>query len=233
MIMRAPLLVLMLALATFAHADVVAADKDVDVALVLAVDVSGSVQPDEFDLERNGIATAFSSPEIIEAIEHGALGRIAVSVVFFASPEETGAVVPWIVVSDAQSAEHFAWAVAAAQRSGNGNTSISSGMTLAAKMIANSPYRATRRIIDVSGDGANNADLLDSDHGNVDMMSAHALCTSLHITVNGLAIVNEEPNIADYYRQYVTTGKGAFLIVASGVLDFARAIRKKLVQEIA
>jgi hypothetical protein len=67
----------MLTLATFAHADAVSADKDVDVALVLVVDVSGSVQRDEFDLERNGIATAFSTPEIIEAIEHGALDGLS------------------------------------------------------------------------------------------------------------------------------------------------------------
>jgi len=232
MCMRVLLLLLMLALASFAHADAGTRDKDVDVALVLVVDVSGSVQSDEFDLERNGIATAFSSPEIIAAVEGGALGRIAVSVVFFASPEETGTVVPWTVISDEASAEHFAWAMSAAQRSGNGSTSISSGMTLAAKMIANSPYRATRRVIDVSGDGANNLDLGGTDNGSIDMTSAHALCASQHITVNGLAIVNQEPDIADYYRHNVISGTGAFLIVAKGVADFARAIRRKLVQEI-
>ena len=99
-------------------------------------------------------------------------------------------------------------------------------------MIATAPTERHAASSMSQATAPSNADLIGSDRGNVDMMSAHALCASLHITVNGLAIVHDEPNIADYYRQYVITGKGAFVIVANGVVDFARAIRKKLVQEI-
>lgn len=219
-----------LLLSPLAHADT-SNENDVDVALVLAVDVSQSIQPEEYSLEKNGIASAFANDEIVQAIQNGSLGRIAVAVVHFASPNETEVVVPFRVLKDKESAFAFAQEILTVKRSGDGNTSISAGITLAAETIVYSPYRATRRVIDVSGDGANNEDQITYD-GGTNMKTAQELCARSHIIVNGLPIMGEEANIVDYYQDFVIMGKGSFVVEAKDTRDFARAIRHKLVLEI-
>ncbi len=156
---------------------------DVDVALVLVMDISDSVDGDEFALQRVGTAGAFVDPEIVNAISSGALGRIAVSVVEFAN--EAVIVVPWTVISDAKSARAFAATVTGAPRSndvGTG-TSISAGISLANKVILTMPYRATRKVMDVSGDGTNNTD---AEGITVEVVTK--IAKAQHITINGLTL---------------------------------------------
>lgn len=204
---------------------------DVDLELVLAVDVSDSIDQEEFAFQRGAIAAAFKEPEIIRAMSNGALGRVAVAMVDFSSHHQTRVSVPWHVIRNEESAEGFAAAVLGAERGPSGNTSISSGITMAARLIAASPYHTTRRVIDVSGDGSNNEDDFATEEN---MSTARDLARSLKIVVNGLPIVSKfEPDLERHYRCNVLTGRGAFLVVAEGVADFARAIRRKLVREIA
>lgn len=203
---------------------------DVDVALVLVVDVSDSVQPSEFELQRLGIAAAFRTPELIAAIEAGALGRIAVTMVEFS--DQAVQVGAWQTIEGAESGVAFAAFVIAASRSVVGqNTSISAGLTKATQVLSQSPYRATRLVIDISGDGANNADDFSSD---ISMGSAQAAAKKIGATVNGLPITaGGDLETLEFYQQWVVAGPSGFLIEAAGFEDFARAIRRKLILEIS
>jgi len=201
---------------------------DVDVELVLCVDSSESIDSDEFALQRQGIAFAFQSEEIVNAIQRGALGRIAVSLVDFA--DDASVRVPFVVISDAKSADRFAAMVLASERKKNGNTSISAGIWTSVMDLNAAPYRATRRVIDVSGDGANNRDNPELD---INMTTAGELARTNHVVVNGLPIESDELGVAQFYQESVLTGHGAFMVVANGVADFGRAIRRKLILEVS
>jgi hypothetical protein len=201
---------------------------DVDVELVLCVDSSESIDSDEFTLQRQGIALAFQSEEIVNAIQRGALGRIAVSLVDFA--DDASVRVSFVVISDTKSAERFAAMVLASEREKNGNTSISAGIWASVMDVNAAPYRATRRVIDVSGDGANNRD---NPELGINMTTAGALARKNHVVVNGLPIESDEPGVVQFYQESVLTGRGAFMVVAKGVADFGRAIRRKLILEVS
>jgi hypothetical protein len=201
---------------------------DVDVELVLCIDTSESIDSNEFTLQRQGVALAFQSEEIVNAIQGGALGRIAVSLVDFA--DDASVRVPFVVISDEKSAHRFADMVLAAQREKNGNTSISAGIWTSVMDINAAAYRATRRVIDVSGDGANNRDNPELD---INMATAVALAKQNRVVINGLPIESDELGVAQFYQESVLSGHGAFMVVAKGVADFGRAIRRKLILEIS
>lgn len=201
---------------------------DVDLQLVLCVDSSQSIDPSEYVLQHEGIALAFASPQIIDAIKGGALGRIVVSLVEFSDGARVR--IPPVVVSDAASARKFAETVIGLEREVNGQTGISLGISMSIGVITGSPYRATRRVIDVSGDGSNNADEFSVP---INMTTVRELALRNKITVNGLPIEGEEADIIEFYRQWVLTGRDAFLIPAKDVTDFAQAIRRKLILEIS
>lgn len=205
----------------------------VDLELVLAVDVSRSMDPDEQELQRQGYLDAITAPEVLRAIRAGAYGRIALAYVEWAGPSHQLVVVPWRLVEDAQSAEAFASALAEAPISRERWTSISSGLLFAAGLFEQSPYRGLRRVIDVSGDGANNI--------GPPIEPTRDAVLDQDITINGLPIMLKEANpgfgsIKDldvYYEDCVIGGPGAFVIPVRSPEQFAPAIRHKLALEVA
>ena len=205
----------------------------VDVALVIATDVSYSVDENEARFQREGAIAAFRNPDVIKAIQAGSLGRIAVTYLDFSSYSMNKIVAPWHIVHDAASAEAFADLLAIAPRTLGVQTSISSGLEMAEHLLETSGYVATKRVIDVSGDGPNNEGHL------VDKVRDEIVAKG--IIINGLPIMTPADQfdvyyLADldkYYAGCVIGGNGAFIQVAHGFEDLARALRRKLILEIS
>jgi len=205
----------------------------VDVALVLVVDASGSIDAAEFALQRDGIAASVADGAVLSAIKGGRHGRIAITLVEWGSPGGAAQVVDWHIVGDEGSAGDFAEAVRSAERVMQSYNAIGDGMVLATGLIAACPCAPTRRVIDVSGD---NPDM----RSNVPAPLARDLAVKAGITVNALAILqdmrlgpNGKPWLVEVYEREVIGGFAAFAIPAQGREDFARALRQKLIQEIA
>jgi hypothetical protein len=210
---------------------------DVDMALVLVTDVSRSIDDAEFTLEKDGYAAAFTSPRVLEAIKGGPLGKIAVAYLEFASSFEVRTVLDWTVIRDKASAQAFVDRLSAAQRSFWGRTSISAGVDQAMQLLAETGLNATRRVIDVCGDGTNNAGREAAD--------ARDDAVKAGVTINGLAIINDHPvswtfahvqppgGLANYYRENVTGGPGNFVLEVHDFASFGEAMTRKLVDEIA
>ena len=212
----------------------VAADQSVDLELVLAVDVSGSVDIDEAKLQRDGYVAALTHPDVVAAIANGMLGRIAVAYVEWAGFAYKTVVVEWRLIDDGASARTFATTLASAPLTTGMWTSISGVIEFALPMFADNGFDGTRRAIDISGDGANNNGRL--------VTRARDEAVAAGIAINGLPIVNDRlspfgfpqiPNLDRYYYFCVIGGPGAFVVVAAGPADFATAIRRKLILEIA
>jgi Protein of unknown function (DUF1194) len=202
------------------------AQTPVDLELVLAVDVSGSVNQTRFELQRDGYVAAFRNPRVLETIRSGPHQAIAVTMVQWTGPALQVHVVPWMRVGDDRSADAFAAAVAEApRRLFGGGTSISGAIDYAVTLFGESPFRASRRIIDISGDGSNNRGRL------VNLARDEAVAAG--IGINGLPILALEPDLDDYYERNVIGGPGAFVIAAKDYEAFAGAILKKLITEIA
>lgn len=206
----------------------------VDLELVIATDVSQSIDEDEALLQRQGVAEAFRSEEVIRAIGSGFLRRIGVAYIDYSSRAFNRVVVDWRVIDGKDSANAFAAELLAAPLTYGRRTSISDGVEQAAEMIETNGLEGTRRVIDVSGDGPNNFGRLVDD--------VRDATVARRITINGLPIMNARsalspryylPDLDLYYRGCVIGGPGAFLVVARSFADFARAIRRKLVLEIA
>lgn len=205
----------------------------VDVALVLAVDASGSIDTAEFALQRDGIAGAVTNGEVLGAIRGGRHGRIAITLVEWGSPGGAKQVVDWHVVGDEGSAGGFAEAVRSAPRAIQSYNAIGDGMVVATELLFACPCVPTRKVIDVSGD---NPDM----RSHVPSMLARDMAVKAGITVNALAILNDgrlgpsgKPWLVEVYEGEVIGGFAAFAIPAQGREDFARALRQKLIQEIA
>ena len=206
---------------------------DVDVELVIAVDVSYSMDPDEQALQREGYIIGFNSPEFLNALHQGPLGRIAVTYFEWAGANDQRVVVPWRLVDGPATAKAFTDAIAAAPYRRAYRTSISGALHFALPLFEDSGFHGLRRVIDVSGDGVNNqgapvAIVRDEvlEHG---------------ITINGLPILLKRPSVATmdiedldvYYEDCVIGGSGAFVIPIRERDQFREATRTKLVQEIA
>jgi uncharacterized protein DUF1194 len=203
-----------------------ASGPPVDLALVLAVDASGSVDQTRFDLQKHGYAQAFRSREVIEAIAAGADHAIAVTMVQWTGPRLHVQVIPWTRISDAASAQALADAIDGGRRQlYGGGTSLSGAIDTGVAMLAASPFRGTRRVIDISGDGSNNAGRLAE--------TARDEAVKAGITINGLPITWIEPGLDAYYRNSVIGGPGAFVISIDSYDNFADAILQKLVTEIS
>ncbi len=210
------------------------AEEAVDVALVLAVDVSRSIDEDEARLQREGYRNAVASVQVIEAIKAGLMGAIGVAYVEWGGIEYQRTVLPWFRIDGEARAFEWAEMLAQAPRVSLSWTSISGGIEHARRLFAECPWEATRRVIDVSGDGTNNSGRPVTD------AREEALATGL--TINGLPIVNDRLNpwgglpAADldvYYERFVIGGPGAFIVVAEDYTKFAEAILSKLILEIA
>jgi hypothetical protein len=211
--------------------------ESVDVALVLAADVSRSIDAGEFRLQREGYAAAVTNPRVLTAVQAGTHRAIALCFVEWSGPDEQMVVVDWTVVRDGESAGEFAATLVAAPRSFTGRTSISAGIDFAMAQLTRSGVEADRRIIDVSGDGTNNAGRPVTD--------ARDAAVAQGVIVNGLAIINERPEgyffahtqppegLPAYYKNNVVGGNGAFLQVVKDFTSFGDAISNKLVTEIS
>jgi hypothetical protein len=211
--------------------------EKVDVALVMAADVSRSVDSEEFKLQREGYANAITSDRVLKAVAAGPHGAIAVCFIEWSGPDEQRIVADWTVIRDGESAQPFAKTLLEAGRSFTGRTSISAALDMAMAVLARSGVDPERRVIDVSGDGTNNAGR------PIDQARGAALAAG--VTINGLAIINEHPmpgfsahtqppeGLPEYYRRNVTGGQGSFLLTVQDFSTFGEAMIDKLVTEIA
>lgn len=214
--------------------DDVRAAVPVDLELILAVDVSGSVDVEEALLQRDGYLGALTHPDVVRAIEGGYRGAIAVAYVEWAGAGYKTVIADWAEVRNADSAKAFATRIAQVPITRGMYTSISGVIDFVVPMFDTNGFEGSRRVIDISGDGANNEGRL--------VTWARDAAMAARITINGLPIVNDRinpfgrrqiPDLDLYYRACVIGGPGAFLVVADGFGSFAQAIRRKLISEIA
>ena len=197
-----------------------------DILLVLAVDTSGSVNQTRFELQRRGYADAFRSQQVLNAIQGGSTGSIAVTMVQWTGPAMQALAVPWMLVKDAASANALADAIEAAPRQlFGGGTSISGAIDHAMLILPNAPYRGLKRVIDISGDGSNNR--------GRDVREARDEAVKAGVIINGLPIVSLEYDLDKYYFNNVIGGPGAFIVPADSYDNFGQAVLRKLVLEIA
>ena len=198
----------------------------VDMALVLAMDVSGSVNAYEYGLQRDGVAAAFRDPEVLAAIQLGQRKRIAVTVVQWAGVGKQAISVPWKIVGARDAAWDFSDQVKAMPRKFiNGETHIAGIIEFASKVALQAPATTGRYVIDISGDGMDNVGYAPDFARNRAVKSG--------VTINGLAILNETPRLTEYYHHRVIGGPNAFVMKANRYEDYAEAIRKKLIREIS
>lgn len=216
--------------APFAHA----LDLPVDLELILAVDVSDSIDEREARLQREGYVAALTDPEVQFAIASGPHRRIAMMYVEWAQTAHQRVIVGWTVIEGKAEAETFARTLTVAPYERSQWTSISGMLDFAVKQFETNGFEGTRRVIDISGDGANN-------HGR-DLGDARQDAIAAGVTINGLPIATERlsrhgwPRSADvdwFYENHVIGGPGAFMIVVESPDTFASSIRRKLLREIA
>ncbi len=209
------------------------AETPVDVQLVLAVDVSYSMDPDEQQLQREGYMAAITSTEFMQALKHGMHGKVAITYFEWAGIHHQQIIVPWRVIDGPESADGFAADIARARYTRASRTSISGALLFGLPLFEGSGYRGLRRVIDVSGDGVNNNGPLVTD--------ARDEVLAKGITINGLPIMLKRPSAATmdieeldvYYEDCVIGGPGSFVIPIKDRNQFKEAIRTKLVLEIA
>ncbi|WP_458096863.1 DUF1194 domain-containing protein [Roseomonas sp. WA12] len=203
-----------------------AQEAGVDLLLMLAIDASGSIDADEFRLQREGCAEALTHPAVLSAVGAGPRAAIAVALVEWGAPGGAATVVGWHRVSGASSAGTLARAVVEAPRSRQSWNAIGDAVDHAAALIASAPWAATARVIDISGDAPDM-------RGINPVEIARQAAAAQGITVNALAIEGGRPGLTHVYEETVIAGDGAFVMTADTRADFARAMRAKLIREIA
>ena len=215
------------------------AAERVDLLLVLAADVSRSIDADKYELQRKGYAAAMSDPEVLRAIAGGSRGRIAVAFVEWAGSASQKLVIDWTLIDNAASAAGFGARVAVAPRSFYDRTAIGSAIDFSAALFAHAPYEADRKLLDISGDGSSN--------GGRDIRAArdealeHGVSAINGIVIlsgtNGPAYLVEHTHppggLENYYRQNVIGGANSFVAVANGFESFGRSLVAKLILEIS
>lgn len=206
----------------------------VDLELILAADVSGSMDAEEAALQRRGYLDALTDPRVIRAIQSGTHQRVALTYVEWAGPQWQKVVVGWTLVHDAATAHAFASAIAEEPVVTERRTSISTAIDYSVVLFGKSPFKGTRRVIDISGDGPNNR--------GRSVLDARDEALARGIIINGLPIINDRPNpwggpgprnLDLYYQDNVIGGPGAFMIPALSFQNFGQAILAKLIREIA
>jgi len=207
--------------------------EPVDVLLVLAVDVSRSIDEDEARLQREGFRTAMSDPRVVAAIRSGTLGAIAVCYLEWASADYQRIVIPWTRIDSQEAANAWAEALARAPRVSMNWTSISGAIEASMRAIADAPFEGTRKVIDISGDGVNNS--------GAPVTLLRDLAVDAGITINGLPILNDRSpfgrphnmTLDQYFTEFVIGGPGAFMIPADDFGAFQSAVLRKLIREIS
>jgi len=209
---------------------------EIDLEVILAADVSRSIGDAEFDLQRKGYAAAPTDPRVLAAIQGRSSAAVSVCFIEWSGDEEQQVIVNWTEIRDVEDAGSVAAAILAAPRSFMGRTSISAAIDFAMTHFAKSKWQAKRRIIDVSGDGTNNS--------GRPVTEARDQAIAQGVTINGLAIINDKPNLGYsahtqppgglplYYRQNVIGGPNSFLLVVQDFNSFADAMANKLAKEI-
>ena len=213
------------------------AAEPVDLLLVLAADVSRSVDAQKFQLQREGYAAAVANSRVLDAIRSGRHGRIAIMFLEWSGLGNQKVVIDWTAIDGPKAAQEFGDRLLESNRSFADRTSISGGIDFSVAQFARAPFTSERRTIDVSGDGTNNA--------GRDVSQARDEALALGITINGLVILSETPlpwnpehtnppgGLANYYRENVVGGPGAFVLEAKDFNSFGQAIIKKLIADIA
>ncbi len=208
----------------------------VELEVILAADVSRSIDDAEFELQRKGYAAALTDPRVLKAIRNTPNGSIAVSFVEWSGEEDQQIVIDWTEIRDEEDAGGLAAAILGAPRSFMGRTSISAAIDFSMTHFGKAKGHAARRVIDISGDGTNNS--------GRPVTEARDQALAQGVTINGLAIINDKPNLGysahtqppgglpNYYRQNVIGGPDAFLIVIEDFHSFADAMANKLSKEI-
>jgi hypothetical protein len=234
-LLRTTLALLLLALSSFAATSTRA--QAVDLLLVLAADVSRSVDHQKFMLQREGYAAAVSNPQVLDAIRSGANGKIALNFVEWSGVGAQKVVIDWTVIDGPESARRFGDQLVEAPRSFADRTSISGGIEFAMAQLKRSPFQSSRQTIDISGDGTNNA--------GRDVRVARDEAVAQGITINGLVILSQSQvpwnpehtnppgGLEKYFRDNVIGGPGSFVVAAEGFESFGKAIIKKMIAEIA
>jgi hypothetical protein len=205
-----------------------AQDAAVDLELVLAVDASSSVDEAEWSLQMGGIAAGFRHPRVQEAIRSGATGRIAVAVVMWADATLPTAETDWFVLASPDDANRFADMAESLPRGVIGGTGIGAGIAAAIRKLDRNGIASLRQVVDVCGDGRETP----AREIVVTMPVARGMALARGVTINGLAIQNEEPDLAEWYRDHVIAGPESFVVPAAGFDDFAQAMVRKLIREI-
>ena len=209
-------------------------DLAVDLELILAVDVSGSIDDEEAKLQRQGYIAAFRNPRVVSAIRRGAIGRIAVAYYEWAGFGHIKVINDWTLIEDRHSAQAFADKLAQVMPETARRTAISNAIDYAVPYFVRNAFAGTRKVIDISGDGPNN--------WGRPVNHARDAAVAAGITINGLPVVNDRlirrgasptPGLDRYYRNCVIGGAGAFMVVARDFHDFAGAVLRKLILEIA
>jgi hypothetical protein len=215
----------------------VRAGDDVDLLLVLAADVSRSIDSAKFQLQREGYAAAISDPRVLDTIRSGHNGRIGLSFVEWSGVGAQHVVIDWMTIADAATAKDFGDRLIEAPRSFADRTSISGAIDFAMSEFDQAPFGSARRTIDVSGDGTNNA--------GRDVTAARDDAVGKTVTINGLVILSDNPmswnpdhtnppgGLDNYYRNNVVGGPGAFVMVAQNFNSFGQAIIAKMIAEVA
>jgi hypothetical protein len=211
--------------------------QPVDLLLVLAAGVSRSVDHQKFMLQREGYAAAVSNPQVLDAIRSGAHGKIALSFLEWSGVGAQKVVIDWTTIDGPGAARRFGDQLVEAPRSFADRTSISGGIEFAMAQLKRSPFQSTRRTIDISGDGTNNA--------GRDVTIARDEAVAQGVTINGLVILSQSQvpwnpehtnppgGLEKYFRDNVIGGPGSFVVVADGFESFGKAIIKKMIAEIA
>ena len=204
----------------------VRAETEVDLQLVLAVDASGSVSQYRFELQKRGYIEAFRNPRVLNAVRSGVTQSIAVTMFQWTGPRLQREVLPWTVFKDEDSAKAIADRIESVPRLlFGGGTSISGAIDVGMQLFPRGDFRGARRVIDISGDGANTS--------GRPVTRARDDAVAAGVTINGLPILAVEPDLDEHYQEFVIGGEGAFMIATKNFEDFADAILKKLIAEIA
>lgn len=200
----------------------------VDLELVFAVDASGSVDDREYRMQLRGLALALRDPAVKKAMRSGPRGSIAAAMVVWAEHQVPKDTTGWYRLASDGDADRLAAAIEAFPRNQSGATGIGEGVAAALREIEINDFIGERQVVDVSGDGRETP----ARDYVVLMPQARAMAIHRGVTINGLAIVNEDRLVAPWYREMVVTGPDSFLVIAEDYEDFARAIRQKLFKEI-
>ncbi|WP_291298554.1 DUF1194 domain-containing protein [Elioraea sp.] len=202
------------------------AAEPVDVALVLAADASGSIDADEYRLQKEGIAEAVADARVLAGIRAGPLGRVALAYVEWGAPGGAATMVRWMIVSGAESAAAFGRSVMAAPRSVQSWNAIGDAIDHCAALILDAPLEPTRKVIDISGDAGDM-------RSNRPAPEARDAAVARGIQINALAIVEGRETLVLSYETTVIGGPGAFVETAPTRAEFTAALRRKLIREIA